>query len=143
MGFTIRGSACREDNKQGIADLTVEAYDADLFLDELLGSAETDEQGAYTIHCPTQTVTGDKPDVYLLVKTPEGRLLHSTKNRIVHDVTDDLTVDVTISTASAADTDIGDKTPPSAALKAWTLQDGRDEDNSVVSLVYGDTDGPV
>lgn len=138
MGFTIRGSARREDSRRGIADLIVEAYDTDLFVDDLLGSAKTDKQGAYEIHCPAHTGTDDKPDVYLLVKTPEGRLLHSTRNQIIHDVTDDLTVDVTIAPAAAVDTDIGDEIPPTAAFKTWTLQDGRDKENSVMARVCED-----
>ena len=79
MGLTISGTVRIEESRQGIADLMVEAYDADLFMDDLLGSAKTDTRGVYSIACQDRDEFNDRPDVYLLVKTADGQLLHSTR----------------------------------------------------------------
>ena len=96
MGLTISGTVCREQSHQGIADLLVEAYDADLFMDDLLGQTKTDTRGGYSIACPDSTEFNDRPDIYQQIKTADGQLLHSTRHNIVHDVTMDLTIDLAI-----------------------------------------------
>ncbi len=118
MGLTITGTIRESDSRRGIADLMVEAYDADLFLDDLLGTARTDDRGVYRIACEDQSGWNDQPDLYLLVKTADGRLVHSTRNNVLHDVTEDLTLDLAIPPF------VPDKVGPEAPDKAVRQEDG-------------------
>ena len=102
MGLTIRGTVRKEGTRQGIADLIVEAYDADLFMDDLLGNDKTDNRGAFSIACADRSEFNDRPDVYLQVKTAKGCLLHSTRHNIIQDVTRDLDMDLSLAPAHPA-----------------------------------------
>ncbi len=101
MGFTIRGTIQREDTRQGMADLVVEALDADLFCDDLLGRAQTDARGAFAIECPDQGEC-NAPDLFLQIKTAQGDLLHTTRHQIMQDVAQDTEFDITLQRAALA-----------------------------------------
>ncbi|MGB5157086.1 hypothetical protein [Desulfobacterium sp. N47] len=106
MGFTISGTIKREDNGQGIAGLSVEAFDADLFADDLLGTTQTDDHGAFAIKYQGKNELGDKPDIYLKIKNIKGELLQSTRNHIIYDVIKDIVIDVPISGPALAKADM-------------------------------------
>ncbi|MBU1055022.1 MAG: hypothetical protein KKC46_14520 [Proteobacteria bacterium] len=127
MGFTITGTAKCKENGQGIAGLTIEAYDADLFIDDLLGTTQTDAGGAFAIKCEAKNEIIDKPDIYLKVKSANGDVLNSTRNHIIYDVTKDLLIDVNIPSRLLAKSDIEHQiedplckgTPD---IKTWTFR---------------------
>jgi len=146
MGLTIRGTVTAEDDRQGIADLLVEAYDADLFKDDLLGSARTDATGAFAIACPTLGPLAERPDVYLSIKSSGADLLHSTRNRIVKDVHQDLTLDVILGPAALAkigrgatrDATVGTDPARNLSYKTWTFRADSDLASPLLAQVYHD-----
>ena len=83
--FIIKGIVRRRENGKGIEGVLVEAYDADLFFDDKLGSAATDAAGAFEIRYRAsdfRDLFEKRPDIYLQVRDRNGRQVHSTKQRI-------------------------------------------------------------
>ena len=143
MTITIRGNITLKDTKQGMGGLTVEAYDADLFIDDLLGKAVTDERGEYTIRSLDQSGIKDLPDVYVQVKTSNGKLLHSTRNRIIPDVEKDITLDVSISQSDLLNSGLAkpepmDRPAQETEYKTWTFRSDAGHDNPILARVYND-----
>ena len=136
MTINVSGTITRKDTGRGVANLLVEAWDADLLIDTLLGTARTDGTGRYSIDCPDSAGIGDQPDLYVLVKSSETDVLGSTRNRILYDSTGDVTIDLSIapelSAAAAVYGDVepaGDDGHPASRsldLKNWAFRTGRD-----------------
>ena len=76
--------------------LTVQALDADLLHDDPLGEGQTDEAGICRITVESGFWQVDKPDVYVVVKTKDGRMLASTRGAFLKDVTQDVSIEVPI-----------------------------------------------
>ena len=79
--FIVRGLITARDSGTGLAGLTVSACDRDLLFDDLLGETQTDEAGAFEIAYTAERFQGlfdRQPDIYLIVKAPDGTVLHST-----------------------------------------------------------------
>lgn len=148
MGFTISGTIKRNDIGQGIAGLTVEAYDADLFIDDLLGTAKTDNSGTFAIKCHGKNEVIDRPDIYLKVKNSKGDLLHSTRSNIIYDVIKDIVIDVALSDLAIVKAGIdiqhkasiskGSGTDSKSGLKTWTFRSDCNPDNALLDQVYGE-----
>jgi hypothetical protein len=143
MGFTIRGTILRSDTGLGMADMIVEAYDADLFLDDLLGRAQTDGQGAFSVKCPTQSGINDLPDVYVQVKTSRGQLLHTTRHQIITDVSEDISLNVTIGLPALIKTGLEEperleRPGQEIDLKSFTFRADGDRDNPLLAQTYED-----
>lgn len=147
MTITIHGTIQQKEDRQGLPDLTVEAYDADLFGDELLGIARSDANGGYAIACPAEAGTGDRPDVFLKIRDDRGQLIYNTRNRIVADVTRGVVLDVRVPRMALVRAGLEEPaavTPPKVApgreieLKAWSMRDDGDLDNSLLGEVYKD-----
>ncbi len=69
-----------------ILGLVVDVYDDDLFIDDHLGSATTDNEGFFEVKFEAGAFRifldrESRPDIYLSVKTPEGQVLHTTEVR--------------------------------------------------------------
>lgn len=81
----VKGKVIDAVTGQGIAGLTVKAYDIDPFASETqIGkSVTTDAQGDYSISYATSAyrswLSGDNPDIELRVFGDGGRLLHETQ----------------------------------------------------------------
>jgi hypothetical protein len=148
MGLTIRGSVRNEEIRQGIADVIVEAYDADLFMDDLLGKSKTNARGAFSIPCPDRSANNDQPDVYLLIKTANGQLLHSTRHAVIHDVTQDLDINVSIAPAAMVKAGLAvhaEATGPDQRgvenmvdLNTWTFRPDGGLNSTPIKTVYRD-----
>ncbi len=146
MDLTIGGTIRREDTLQGIPNVTVAAYDADLFTDDLLGTAKTDAEGVFAIACRPPGGPMDRPDIYLQVKSEKGMLIHSTRHCIVYDVAENL--DMTVTVATAALIRAGLEAPahrsarPSGSaaeksnLKTWSLRPDGDPDNPLLQQTF-------
>lgn len=83
--FVILGIIRRSENHRGIRGLTVETYDADLFFDDKLGSCITDSKGGFQITYQKEDFEDlfeKRPDLYLVIRSRDGRKIHSTKRRI-------------------------------------------------------------
>src|SRR3989304_7326169 len=82
MTFLVKGRVTSKDDKL-IPGLVVDAYDDDLFLDDHLGSATADKDGIFEIKFEAGAFRNfldreSRPDIYLTVKTPEGKVVHKT-----------------------------------------------------------------
>jgi len=85
MIFKIKGKVQELEHEIGVANLIVKAFDKDLFFDDLLGSVITDEEGEFEIIYEGedyQELFDNQPDLYLIVRTPEGRMLHTTEENV-------------------------------------------------------------
>lgn len=97
MSFTIKSRVVQMETGRGVAGLDVEAFDADVIQDDFLGAGKTDAGGACTIAVRTGWLQLDRPDVYLVVETAQGRVLASTRGAFLRDVTKDVSIEVPIS----------------------------------------------
>jgi hypothetical protein len=98
MILQISGRVCELETGRPVVGLTVEAYDADAFSDDLLGSAQTDGNGHYQVSTPSRVgLLRERPDVYILLKDHQGRALKSTRSSHLRDVDKDVVIDVPIS----------------------------------------------
>jgi hypothetical protein len=98
MVLHISGKVREIETGRPVAGITVEAYDADAFSDDLLGSTQTDEEGHYDV--PTKSRQGffrDRPDAYILLKDGKGHTLKSTRSSHLEDIDKDVVIDVPIS----------------------------------------------
>jgi enoyl-CoA hydratase len=84
------------------------AMDADIFIDDVLGTAHTDADGRYRITYTTRQfreLFERAPDIYLIVRDSDGRVLGSTIDAPVYNAADEEKIDV----------DLGEAEAPSAA----------------------------
>ena len=96
MSFEIKSKVIALETGHGIKGLTVEAYDADLLFDEKLGVGETDSDGDCCIPVQLGFFSLDRFDVYLVVKSRDGRVLSSTRGAFLRDVAKDVSIEVPI-----------------------------------------------
>jgi hypothetical protein len=85
MAFLIRGQIVSEEG-EAIPGLLVDAYDDDLFIDDHLGSATTDSKGSFEVQFQTGAFRRfldleAKPDIYLKVSTPDGKVVYTSEVR--------------------------------------------------------------
>ena len=85
-GFRIYGSVVSAKTGRGIPGLRVEAVDKDRIADDRLGAAFTDRGGRFEIRYDREDFQDlffdRKPDIYLNVYDKEGKLLHTTRDKV-------------------------------------------------------------
>lgn len=90
MEFKIYGKAIEKESKKGISNLIVEALDKDLCFDDRLGSVITDKDGNFEIKYDKEDFQelffDKKPDIYLRIKSPDGKLICTTEDKVRYDV---------------------------------------------------------
>ena len=74
---------------KGIPNLIVEALDKDFIFDDRLGSVITDKDGRFEILYTKEDFQDvffeRRPDIYLRVRRPDGRVIHTTEGKIRYD----------------------------------------------------------
>ena len=87
--FNIKGRVIDHKTQRGIPGLRVEAWDKDLIFNDLVGSATTDEQGAFQITYDAsyfkELFADRKPDLFFKVFYRD-QLVHSTEDSILWNV---------------------------------------------------------
>ena len=87
--FHIQGKVIDCENRQGIANLRVEAWDKDLLFDDLVGCAETDDQGTFQIQFDEshyrELFFDRHPDIFFRIFR-EHCLIGSTENSVLWNV---------------------------------------------------------
>jgi predicted flap endonuclease-1-like 5' DNA nuclease len=81
--FRIYGKVVEKQTGDGIPNLTVSAFDKDVFFDDSLGSVRTDKNGNFEIRYSSkdfkELLSGKRPNIYLTVADTRGKVIHSTK----------------------------------------------------------------
>jgi hypothetical protein len=84
--FKITGQVREFERKIGVPNLVVRAFDKDLIYDDLLGSTTTDENGCFEIiyeGTDYKELFDKKPDIYLMIKSPDyRRTIHTTRDKV-------------------------------------------------------------
>lgn len=83
MSYEISGSVIEPESGRGVPGVVVTAFDKDLLFDDLLGEVLTDDRGAFHVVYEAsqfRDVAERAPDIYLTLKTLDGKLLLSTKD---------------------------------------------------------------
>ncbi|MBN2489120.1 MAG: hypothetical protein JXA98_08835 [Methanosarcinaceae archaeon] len=84
--FRIYGRVRKLENGAAVQGLLVEAVDKDFKYDDRLGSVITDKDGnfeiVYTENDFKDAYVDTKPDLYLRIKTPDGRVIHTTEDKV-------------------------------------------------------------
>jgi hypothetical protein len=84
--FKITGQVREFERKIGVPNLVVRAFDKDLIYDDLLGSVTTDENGCFEIiyeGTDYKELFDKKPDIYLIIKSPDYRRnIHTTRDKV-------------------------------------------------------------
>jgi hypothetical protein len=87
--YRINGRVVDTDTGAGIAGLLVKAWDADLIVDDLVGSASTDARGnffmAFSAAYFKELFVDRRPDLYFELYY-RGRCIYSTEDRVTHNV---------------------------------------------------------
>ena len=96
MKFEIKSKVVALETGRPLQGLRVQALDADILHDDPLGTGETDADGICRIAVKTGFLQLDRPDVYLLVKAKDGRVLSSTRGSFLRDVEHDVSIEVPI-----------------------------------------------
>jgi hypothetical protein len=79
--WIVRGRVTDKEGK-GLSDLVVSVYDKDLFFDDRLGQARTDENGDYSLTYRVEDfrdLIERKPDIYVNVLDQKGKTLYTSK----------------------------------------------------------------
>jgi hypothetical protein len=96
--WIVRGRVTDKSGK-GLGGLFVSLYDEDLFFDDRLGQAETDENGKYSLTYRThefRDLFERKPDLYLKVIDKKGKSLFVLKGRVWYESGRVETIDIEI-----------------------------------------------
>ncbi|MEN6374144.1 MAG: hypothetical protein ABFD75_05080 [Smithella sp.] len=143
----LYGKIRKAENGKGIPDLIIEATHADLFIDELIGTAKSGRGGSFAIDFPSACL--EKPDIYLNIKTPDGRLIASTRSKIKTDVDSNTEINVDISRQNRITAGLEkEKRPPTAGrpgkseqLTTWTFLSGKAVPVSLMRKIQKDMSG--
>ena len=85
--FRVHGQVVDARTGEGLEGLRVDVLDRDRLRDDRLGSVLTDAEGRFELRYEAadfRTLFFEaRPDLYLRVATPEGRLLHTTEDRVM------------------------------------------------------------
>jgi hypothetical protein len=103
--FRVRGVVREKESGRGLPGLTVRAYDRDIVLDDDLGGVATDDAGGFELvftEPQFQELFETRPDLYLRVFDPAGRLVHSTEDAIRWDAHVEERYEIAISRARLA-----------------------------------------
>jgi hypothetical protein len=96
--WVVRGRVT-DASGEGVSGVFVSIYDEDLFFDDRLGEAETDEQGNYSVTYQTadfRDLIERKPDLRLKVLDRDGEVLHTHEGQIWYEAGRIETVDIQI-----------------------------------------------
>lgn len=84
--FTLTGKVIRKQSQDPIKGLRVEAWDNDIFFDDFVGSAETDENGDFNIVFSSpffqEWLTDKNPDLYFKIFSEKKLILNTCDNII-------------------------------------------------------------
>ncbi len=84
--FKIYGKVRELESKIGVPGLIVEALDKDLIFNDRLGSVTTDIDGNFEIRYDKEDFQDlffdQRPDIYLRIKTPDGKLVSTTEDKV-------------------------------------------------------------
>lgn len=84
--FRIYGKVVGKETGQGLSGLTVKAVDKDLLFDDLLGSTITDRDGYFEIRYDEEDFQelffDARPDIFLKIKNADGRVIHTTVDKV-------------------------------------------------------------
>ncbi|MBN1133500.1 MAG: hypothetical protein JXA38_00955 [Methanosarcinaceae archaeon] len=84
--FRIYGRLRKLEDGTAVQGLLVEAVDKDFKYDDRLGTVITDKDGnfeiVYTEDDFKDAYVDTKPDIYLRIKAPNGRVLHTTEDKV-------------------------------------------------------------
>jgi len=84
--FRIHGRITKLEDGTAVKGLLVEAVDKDYKCDDRLGTVMTDKDGKfeilYTENDFKDAYLDTKPDIYLRIKTPDGRVIHTTEDKV-------------------------------------------------------------
>lgn len=95
--WVVRGRVTK--SGKGLKGVFVSIYDEDLFFDDRLGEAETDEQGNYSLTYQTadfRDLLERKPDLRLKVLDRHGNILHTYEGQIWYEAGRIETIDIEI-----------------------------------------------
>jgi len=99
MSFKIFGQVREMYSDNGISGVTVQVLDVDFFFDDLLGEVTTDSGGSFCLNYnpeDSKDLFEDKPDIYLVVKTDDGKILRTTKDNVRLDVDKEIEINIDI-----------------------------------------------
>ncbi len=85
MNFKITGSVSEKESGLAVEGLMIRAYDKDMLYDDLLGNANTDEQGKFEIVYSKKDFSElfeTKPDIYLSLYAPPCKFLMNTRDSV-------------------------------------------------------------
>ncbi len=143
----LYGKIRKAENGRGIPNLIIEATHADLFIDELIGAVTSGRDGSFAIDFPS--ACREMPDIYLKVKTPDGRLIASTRSKIKTDVDSNTEISVDISRQNRITAGLEkEKRLPTAGLPGkseqlttWTFLSGKTVPASLMREIQKDMSG--
>lgn len=140
MKFTVSGTVRETDSGKGISGLVVQVMDKDFIFDDLLGQATTDSEGCFSMEYHEESnrnLFDDRPDLYLVVETPDGKVLKKTTDDICLGPDKSVDLNIEIQRAVLAQAGLAEPEPvqwlqdlPPEHLKrftTWTWQPGYDE----------------
>lgn len=96
--FKIYGYVLQKETWLGIPNLTIKAIDKDLFFDDLLGTAITDQNGYFEIIYDRKDFKelffDRRPDIYLVIKNKKRQIIFTSQDSIVYnaDTTEEFTI---------------------------------------------------
>ncbi|MDJ0736731.1 MAG: hypothetical protein QNJ47_22145 [Nostocaceae cyanobacterium] len=86
MSFRVFGKVVEAESGEGVSNLVICATDKDFLVDDFLGAATTDGNGYFEIAYEAKDFMDllfeRKPDIFLRVASQQGRLIHTTEDRV-------------------------------------------------------------
>lgn len=148
MKFEISGTVKEKETGARIPGLVVAAFDKDRFWDDRLGEVLSDSVGQFHFVYDEKAFRDlfeRAPDIYLTVKTPGGKLLHTTKDSVRFDAGHNEVFQLNIPAEALSSAGMIIAASPAtvspALLTTLTCLDSADPDDDLVRAIRADVEG--
>lgn len=148
MKFEISGTVKEKETGARVPGVVVAAFDKDRFWDDRLGEALSDAAGQFHLVYDEKAFRDlfeEAPDVYLTVKTPAGKLLHTTEEAVRFDAGQNevfqLSIPAEVLYSASVSTAEPRATVSPALLTTLTCLDSSDPADELVRAIRADLEG--
>jgi len=149
MKFEISGTVKERETGAFVPGVVVTAFDKDRFWDDRLGETLSDAAGQFHLEYDERAFRDlfeQAPDIYLEVKTPAGKLLHTTESAVRFDGGHNEVFQLGIPAEVLSGAGVGIAEPPATVspelLRTLTcLERAADPDDELVRAIRADLEG--
>ncbi len=133
--FRLYGKIREAESAKGISDLIIEVKDTNLFIDEVIAITRSGGDGLFEINF----LPPRQPDIYLNIKTPDGRLIATTHGNVEPDL--EYNKEIIVNIAGHDQIGAGSQKDQANKLISWTLMPDKSGQSQLMLEIQRDMSG--